>query len=367
MVPDQPTGLTYAAVGVDDDAAADALEGLLRAVRSTLNLPKGAGAPLSGGGFFAAILRLTDALKLAVSTDGVGSKAAVAQLAGRYESIGWDCVAVNVNDILCVGARPVALLDYVSLQEPRADLLEALGKGMAAAAERARVAIVGGEVSQHPDTLTGPRPGYAFDIAGTALGVIEGRDPIDGAAVRPGDVLIGLASDGVHANGLTLARRALLPNDEGIDRPLPQCGGTVGDELLRPTHIYVPEVLALLDAGVPVHGLAHISGGGLLNLARLNADVGYRVDALPPAPPVFEAIREAGDVDAAEMFRVFNMGVGFCAAVPREAADDALAAIRSAGGDAQVIGAVTDGPRRVEVEPYHLVGQGGRFIERAAR
>ncbi|MDE2766080.1 MAG: phosphoribosylformylglycinamidine cyclo-ligase [Chloroflexota bacterium] len=359
--------MTYAAAGVDDDAAAEALEGLLRWTRRTLGLPKGAGAPLSGEGFFAAVLRLTETLNLAVSTDGVGSKAAVAQLAGRYESIGWDCVAVNVNDVLCVGARPVALLDYISVQEPRADLLEALGKGMAAAAERAGVAIVGGEVSQHPDTLTGPRPGYAFDIAGTALGVIEGREPIDGSAVRPGDAIIGMASDGIHANGLTLARRALLVDGAGIDRPLPQCGATVGEELLRPTHIYVPEALALLKSDVPVHGLAHVSGGGLLNLARLNAEVGYRVDALPPAPPVFEAIREAGDVEAAEIFRVFNMGVGFCAIVPREAADDALAALRSAEGDAQVIGAVTDGPRRVEVEPYHLVSQGGRFVERGAR
>ncbi|MCE2469610.1 MAG: phosphoribosylformylglycinamidine cyclo-ligase [Dehalococcoidia bacterium] len=363
----QRAGLTYAAAGVDDDAAAEALEGLLRQLRATLDLPRGAGAPLSGGGFFASVLHLTDALKLAVSTDGVGSKAAVAQAAHRYEPIGWDCVAVNVNDVLCVGARPVALLDYISLQEPRADLLEALGKGMAEAAERAGVAIVGGELSQHPDTLTGPRPGYAFDIAGTALGVIEGREPIDGSAVRPGDVIIGMSSDGIHANGLTLARRVLLPGGKGVDRPLPQCGGTVGDELLRPTHVYVPEVLALLDAGVPVHGLAHISGGGLLNLARLNAEAGYRVEALPPAPPVFEVIREEGDVEVTEMFRVFNMGVGFCAVAPREAADDALAALRSAGGEAQVIGVVVDGPRRVEVEPYHLVGEGGRFAERRRR
>ncbi len=367
MEDEQRAGLTYAAAGVDDDAAADALEGLLRWARSTLDLPWGAGAPLSGGGFFAAVLRMTDALNLAVSTDGVGSKAAVAQAAHRYESIGWDCVAVNVNDVLCAGARPVALLDYVSVQEPRADLLEALGKGMAAAAERAGVAIVGGELSQHPDTLTGPRPGYAFDIAGTALGVIEGREPIDGSAVRPGDVIIGMASDGIHANGLTLARRILLRGGEGVDLPLPQCGGTVGDELLRPTHVYVPEALALLDAGLPVHGLAHVSGGGLLNLARLNAEVGYRVEALPPAPPVFEVIREEGDVEVAEMFRVFNMGVGFCAVVPREAADDALAAVRGAGGEAQIIGAVVEGPRRVEVEPYHLVGQGGRFVDRGGR
>ena len=359
--------LTYADVGVDDDAAASALEGLLQWAHPTFDISQGTGTPLSGSGFFASALHMTHNLKLVVSTDGVGSKVVVAQLANRYESIGRDCVAVNVNDVLCVGARPIALLDYISVQEPRADLLEALGKGMAMAAARAGVAIVGGEVSQHPDTLTGPRPGYAFDIAGTALGVIEGREPIDGSAVCPGDVIIGMASDGVHANGLTLARRALLSDGKSITRFLEQCEATVADELLRPTHIYVPEVLALLDARVPVHGLAHISGGGLLNLARLNAEVGYRVDSLLPLPPVFEAIREEGDIEVAEMFRVFNMGVGFCAIVPRETADDALAALRDVEGDAQVIGVVTDGPRRVEVEPYHLVSQGRRFVERAAR
>ncbi len=351
---------TYAQAGVDD--AAQGLAALVVHVRETRSNREGPGAMTAGDGFFAAILRLSDRLSLAVSTDGVGSKSMVAQATGHYEPIGWDAVAVNVNDVVCTGATPVALLDYISLQEPHPALLDALGVGMRKAAERARVAIVGGELSQHPDSLTGPRPGWAFDVSATCIGLLQDAEPLLGADVRPGDIVLGLPSNGIHANGLTLARHVLLGDGGSLGFPLPGCEAA-GVELLRPTHIYVPEALALLEAGVPVHGLAHISGDGLLNLARLEADVGYRLDSLPPVQPIFEAIRELGNVEAAEMFRVFNMGVGFCVVVPRDAVDGALSAIAGAGGEAQPIGAVVDGPRRIEVTQYHLVGTDGAFTE----
>ncbi len=355
---------TYASAGVDTDALATSMRGLLDWVGKTHAFREGPGAFEAGSGFFASVLRLTDRLSLAISTDGVGSKSIVAQLAGSYEGIGYDVVAVNVNDVICVGAEPVALVDYVSIQEPRADLLAALGRGMHDGAARAGVAIVGGELSLHPDSLAGPRPGYAFDATGTCVGLLDGREPIMGAGVVPGDVVLGMASDGIHANGLTLARRALLEDPAALGRVEPALGHTIGEELLRPTHIYVPEVLALLRSSVDVHGLAHISGDGLLNLTRLEAEVGYHIDALPLVPRIFELIREAGDVDIAEMFRVFNMGIGFCAVVPPAAVADALAAVRGVGGDAQPIGVVVAGERRVEVEPYHLVGSDGYFRER---
>ena len=356
---------SYAAAGVDTDAVAVGLGGLLDWVRKTREFREGSGAYESGGAFFASVLRLTDRMALAISTDGVGSKAVVAQMAGRYEGLGYDCVAVNVNDIICVGAEPVALVDYISAQEPHADLLTALGKGLHDGAARAGVAIVGGELSLHPDALTGPRQGYAFDISGTALGLLEGRAPILGADVRPGDVVLGMPSSGIHANGLTLARAALLGDGpSALERNVAGLGHTLGEELLRPTHIYVPEVKALLRADIDIHGLAHISGDGLLNLTRLEAQVGYVIDALPPLPPVFEMIRDAGQVDIAEMFRVFNMGVGFCVVVAPRDAGAAIRAIRGAGGEAQHIGTVVGGERRVEVEPYHLLGADGHFHER---
>ncbi len=357
---------TYASSGVDTDEAARGLSGLLHWVSQTSAFADGVGASPVPGGFFAAVLPLNESLSLAISTDGVGSKSVLAQLTGDFESIGWDCIAVNVNDIICTGARPVALVDYIALQHPHSDMLAGLGKGMHDAAERARVAIVGGELSQHPDTLTGPREGYAFDISATCVGVLEdGAAPITGAAIRPGDAVIGMVSNGVHANGLTLARSILLGEDahETVGLVLPECGRTVGEELLRRTRVYVPEVTAMLRSGVAVHGLAHVSGDGLLNLLRLDADVEYHLDALPAPPPVFEVIQRRGNVAPEEMYRVYNMGVGFCAVVPESSAGDALAAIAAAGGEASVIGTVREGERRVVLPGQGLVGEGSEFAQ----
>ena len=360
----RPERQTYASSGVDTDEAARGLSGLLHWVSQTSAFAEGVGASPVPGGFFAAVLPLNERTSLAISTDGVGSKSVLAQLTGDFESIGWDCVAVNVNDIVCTGARPIALVDYIALQRPHGEMLAALGKGMRDAAERARVAIVGGELSQHPDTLTGPSEGYAFDISATCVGVLEdGATPITGAAIRPGDAVIGMASNGIHANGLTLARSLLLGDDahETVGLALPECGRTVGEELLRRTHVYVPEVTAMLRAGVDVHGLAHISGDGLLNLLRLDAEVEYHLDALPAPQPVFEVIRREGNVALAEMYRVYNMGVGFCAVVPAASADEALAAIVSVEGEASVIGTVREGRRQVVLSEQGLVGKGSAF------
>ena len=356
---DSPKRPAYTAAGVDTAAAAAGLRGLLAFVRETEAFREGAGGPLVPLGFFASVLKLTERLSLAISTDGVGSKSTVAQQAGRYESIGWDAVAVNVNDVVCTGAEPIALVDYVSVQHPHEDLLAALGKGMRDGAERARIAIVGGELSQHPDSLRGPREGYAFDIAGTCVGILEGRAPVTGAAIEPGDVVLGLPSDGIHANGMTLARHVL---GEDVGRELPECGTTVGDELLRPTHIYVPEVLALLRSGIDVRGLAHISGDGLLNLMRLAAPVGYRLDGVWDVPPIFDVIAREGGIETAEMFRVFNMGIGFCAVVPEGSAQAAVDVVAAAGGRALMIGHAIEGPRRVELPRHELVGADGAFV-----
>lgn len=359
--PSSSDPLTYSAAGVDTDAAAAGLSKLLSWVGKTKDFREGIGEALVPNGFFANVLRMTDQLALAISTDGVGSKSAVAQMVGSYEGIGWDCVAVNVNDIICTGAEPAALVDYISLQHPHGDLLEQLGKGMHDGAERARVSIVGGELSQHPDTLTGPREGYAFDISGTCVGVLDGHAPITGSDIEIGDVILALASNGIHANGMTLARMVLLGGPKGADRYLDECGRTAGEELLRPTHIYVPEVMAVLRSGASVHGLAHISGDGLLNLLRFDAEVGYRFDSLLAVSPVFDIIQREGGVLDEEMYRVFNMGIGFCMVVPPAGVETTLKVIADAGGEATVVGEVVPGPRRIELPTVGLLGKEGRF------
>lgn len=309
-----------------------------------------------GSGFFASVLGVDGGPSIAVTTDGVGTKILLARQAGRYESVGVDCVANNVNDLICVGADPVALVDYIAIDVPDEEVLEELARGLAIGAQRAGVAIVGGEIAQVGAMLAGrgDRPGAPmFDLVGTALGVLPaGVAPLDGSAVAGGDVIVGLRSSGLHSNGYSLARRALELAPGAVDIDL----------LLEPTRVYVAAARALWAAAVPVHGMVHISGGGLLNLARLAAPVGYRLDRLPPPPPVFAAVGRAVGASDAEMYATFNMGIGLCVVVPADSAGDAVEAVSGTGEAAAVIGTVVAGPdRRVEIPPAGLVGRGEEF------
>lgn len=354
---------TYASSGVDTEAAGRGLSGLLRWIAETKNFSEDRGKQIVPSGFFANVLRISDNFSIAISTDGVGSKSALAQLSGDFSAIGWDCVAVNVNDVICTGATPLALVDYIALQFPHEDLLSELGRGMRDAAKRASISIVGGELSQHPDTLIGPRDGYAFDISGTCIGILENKEPITGAGIKPGDIVLGFPSNGIHANGLTLARKIFNTSTYSeIGTPIKGTGNTVATELLRPTAIYIPQVMKMMNSGVDIHGLAHISGDGLLNLLRLDAEVTYRIDNMITIPPIFNAIQEIGKISNEEMFRVFNMGVGFCAVIPEAQVDLALSLIQNDGDDVQVIGRIEKGKRNVIVEEYSLLGERGYFV-----
>ena len=265
-------------------------------------------------GQYASVLRLDGGAGLALCTDGVGTKLVVAERLGRWDTVGIDCVAMNVNDLICVGAEPLAMLDYVAVPSADPEVLGALGRGLRRGAERAGVEIPGGELAQVGEIVRG------LDLVGAAVGVVDLDAIVTGAAVEPGDSVIGLPSSGLHSNGYTLARRALdgLALDDGrLGRPL-------GEILLEPTEIYVRPVLELLAAPVDVRGLAHITGDGLRNLLRLAADVGWEIDDPLPVPPVFDLVRELGEVPEDEMYEVFNMGCGFCCVV---AADDEKAAL----------------------------------------
>ena len=338
----EPVSNAYADAGVDTqqaDRGVDALVEVLRGIdpgRSPLAVPL--------PGHYASVIRVAPGLGIALATDSVGSKVIVAELAQRLDTIGIDCVAMNVNDLVCVGAEPLALLDYVAVERADPELLRALALGLRRGAELAGVEIPGGEVCQIPEVIRGHPSPLGFDLVGSAFGTVPLDQIIDGSACRPGDALIGLPSSGVHSNGLTLARRALL-EDGGLalhDTP-PALGGlSVADVLLEPTVIYVRAVLALLHSEIRVHGLAHITGGGVLNLLRIGQGVGYEVDAPLPVPPVFELIATLGGVSDTEMWEVFNMGCGFCAVVGSEDGAAAAELLAEHHPGTAVIGRVTD-------------------------
>src|SRR5436305_10453260 len=263
-----------AAAGVDiaaSDRGVDALVGVLRTIE--LGRPS---ASVLASGHYAAVLRVTDELGIALSTDGVGSKLVVAERTGRLDTVGIDCVAMNVNDIVCVGARPMALLDYLAVEEPDPQALEAIARGLKVGAEAAGVEIPGGELAVIPELIRGHPSPHGFDLCASCFGTVPLDAIVTGEQIAPGDALIGIPSSGLHSNGYTLGRRVLEPlGDEATPPELE--GRTVADALIEPTVIYVRAVLDLLAGDIEVHGLAHITGGGLTNLARLNEGVGWAI------------------------------------------------------------------------------------------
>lgn len=365
--PEKPA--TYGEAGVRTNQEAG-LEALLKWVAPTEAHRAGkSGQSILPIGYFANVVDIGHGLGLALTTDGVGTKVIVAEMTGRYDTIGIDCVAMNVNDVICVGAEPVSMLDYLAVEEARPEVLEAIGKGLAEGARQAGVNIVGGELSQISEIIRGHRPGGGFDLVGMCAGTV----PIDqvnfGQDVEAGDLILGLGSSGIHSNGLTLARRVLFERAgvKPTDRS-PDLDRTFGEELLEPTRIYVGVVRALAEAGVTLKAMLHITSDGLLNLCRIQPSLSFRIHTLPETPPIFRIIQRLGAIADAEMFRVFNMGVGFCVIVPPQAAMVASAAdvCRRHGVPMTHIGEVVADPaRKVFVEPRKIVGEGDYFTPEA--
>ena len=320
----------YAKAGVDQGAADSAVAGLLRALGAIQLGRPSAQVPLPG--HYASVIKIDERTGIALSTDGVGTKLVLAEQLGRYDTVGIDCVAMNVNDVICVGAEPLAMLDYIAIERADPAVCEEIGVGLARGAEQAGIEIPGGELAQLGQLVRG------VDVSGACFGTVALDAIVDGAAVEPGDVVIGLPSTGLHSNGYTLARSALaeIPlDDERLGRPL-------GDVLLEPTEIYVKPIIELLRSEIDVRGLAHITSGGTKNLLRLAAEVGYEIDDPLPVPPVFDLIQEHGGVSDEEMREVFNMGCGFCVVVPAEDAETALGMLRAHYPAAKRIGSATE-------------------------
>jgi len=289
-------------------------------------------------GHYASVLRLDERTGIAFGTDGVGTKMVVAEQLGRFETIGIDCIAMNVNDLICVGAEPIALVDFILCPTADPKMCGAIGEGLRRGAELSGIEIPGGEIAQVGDVVNG------LELAGSAIGLVQLDRIVDGASIAPGDVVIGLPSSGLHSNGYTLARKVLadIPlDDDRLGRPL-------GEILLDPTEIYVRPILELLASDVDVRGLAHITGDGLNNLLRLGEGVGYEIDHPLPAQAIFELIAGVGGIEDAEMHEVFNMGCGFCVTVPESDLDAALALLRAHYPEARRVGRVTDDAGVVE-------------------
>jgi phosphoribosylformylglycinamidine cyclo-ligase len=322
------SGDAYARAGVSQSAADDAVGALVGALSAGTT---GESRQVLASGHYANVVRIDERTGIALTTDGVGTKLLVAEQLGRWDTVGIDCVAMNVNDVICVGARPLAMVDYLAVDEADPAVAAEIGKGLAAGAERAGIEIVGGELAQLGELITG------LDLAGACFGTVPLDGLVTGSALTAGDAIIGLPSSGLHSNGYTLARKAL----EGIPLDDDRLGRPLGDALLEPTEIYVKPIVELLDSPVDVRGLAHITSGGLGNLLRLEAEVGYEIDSPLPVPPIFELIRERADVPDHEMHDVFNMGTGFCAVVAASDEDGALELLRRHYPEAARIGSVT--------------------------
>jgi len=345
----------YKTSGVDTAEADAGLSRIVARVQKTW--PRsGQGRVLLPIGYFANVIEM-DGVGIAICTDGVGSKTIIADMMRKYDTIGIDCVAMNVNDMICVGAKPLSLVDYIAVSHTDAAMLDAVGAGLCEGARMAQVSISGGETSQLKDVVTG------FDLVGMAVGRVALDKIIDGANVRAGDVVIGVRSNGIHSNGLSLARRAFFGEGRyAVDHKFDELSHTLGEELLRPTDIYVPEALEILERVRGIKALANITSDGLLNLTRVAAPVGYEIDHLIEPHPIFALIQQHAKVDNGEMFEVFNMGVGFCYVV--DPVDEALtlSILEKHGRVAQRIGhAVADPEKIVRIRERNLAGQHKKF------
>jgi phosphoribosylformylglycinamidine cyclo-ligase len=318
--------LTYAQAGVDVEAGEKAVAMMRAAVEATQG-PR----VLGGIGGFAGLWRLAGDLGragvpadpvLAAASDGVGTKLLVAQALDRHDTVGIDLVAMVADDVVVTGAEPLFVLDYLAVGRVVPERVAAIVGGVAEGCRLARCALLGGETAEHPDAMAAD----AYDLAGFALGMVERERLLGPDRVGPGDVLLGLASSGLHANGFSLARRVLARAGVELGQDLPELGGPVGEALLTPTRIYAPALVDLLATGVEVHALCHVTGGGLPgNLPRcLPPGLSARVDrgSWEP-PPIFRLLADLGPVEDDELARATNLGVGMVAILPATEADRA--------------------------------------------
>src|ERR687897_2356964 len=270
-------------------------------------------------GHYAGLVEINNTV-LALHSDGVGTKILISQMVNKFDTIGIDCVAMNVNDIICVGARPLAFIDYIALKSLNENIIDEIVKGLVEGAKQSEIAIVGGETAILPDLISGPGKN-AFDLAGMVLGITSKSQLALGDKIKVGDIILGIESSGLHSNGYSLARKILLSKYSIEEKP-EYITRTLGEELLVPTRIYVKPIMEILEGEIiDVDGFAHITGGSFTKLSRLSKKVRFNLNQLPNAEGIFKQIQVDGHVKTKEMYRTFNMGIGFCLIIPKDSVD----------------------------------------------
>ncbi|MDR0911780.1 MAG: phosphoribosylformylglycinamidine cyclo-ligase [Methanobrevibacter sp.] len=330
----------YSDSGVDISLEEKTVSNIASILKSTLKNQE----IITESGHFAALVKLGNNA-IAMSTDGVGSKILIAEMMKKYDTVGIDCIAMVVNDILCVGAEPIALVDYLAVEKPDIEIAGEIAKGLVKGANLSNIAIIGGETASIPDVVKG------FDLAGTGIGIVDIDKIISGENIADGDVLIGLKSTGIHSNGLSLARKAIFDIAKlSLDDKVLTSENTVGEELLKPTEIYVKAINDLLKKDFEIKGLAHITGGGVNNLKRLNKNVGFEIDNFPQPQDIFKLIHDTG-VPIEEMYAVFNMGIGFIIIVKENEADSIVEFLNKYH-NAYKIGKVNSNKGKINIKTY---------------
>jgi phosphoribosylformylglycinamidine cyclo-ligase len=334
--------VTYSESGVDINLEEVTVSALISKLKETLHYRD----VITDSGHFAALVKLGDRA-IAMSTDGVGSKILVAEMMEKYDTVGIDCIAMVVNDILCVGAEPIAMVDYLAVEKPDPEIAAEIGEGLKEGCKQAKVAMIGGETASLPEIVSN------FDLAGTGIGIVDVDNIITGEKIVEGDVLIGIESSGIHSNGLSLARKVffeennfnvadMLPNNQDI---------SIGRELLKPTTIYVNPIMELLKTDIEVHGLAHITGGGFTNLRRLKKGISYDINSLPEPKDIFMTMHSLG-VPLDEMYHVFNMGIGFVVIVRPEDEEKTIKIIKKYNQAYKIGYAIFDKNEKVTIKTF---------------
>jgi len=337
-------GDAYARAGVDVSKVRSIQSSLAGVLSSTFVARKAKfGEPAMGIGHYAGLIDIGGQRLLAMHTDGVGTKVLVAQEMRKFDTVGIDCVAMTVNDLICLGSEPVALLDYIALEKEDEELVAQLSRGLVTGANDAGAAIVGGETAIVGELLKGI-DGYGFDLVSMGVGVVKKSSLIDGSAIREGDAVVGISSSGLHSNGYTLARR--IVRGRNLDEEVEELGETLGEALLKPTRIYVKPTLDAVRRR-EVHGIAHITGGAFTKLTRLvgKKKLRFRLSEVGKgtAPPIFGFLQREGGLSDTEMYGTFNMGVGLCLMTPQSEVEAVLRDYRKRGFDGRPMGTVVKG------------------------